>query len=173
MSIFLVEVRFPHSARKQNRSAFTLTEVMVTVVVVGLLAAGAVLQVVPQVQQAWVEEAAATLGFHCQEAHSMAVSDNRPVVLSVDDEARSLTIWKDEDLDDVRDSGEEEVVQLSDRNGVTLLSDWSSGVFSPTGQFMTFPLSRTLSTVETTVSSAKARRARTIRIQGSGGIQLL
>jgi type II secretion system protein H len=162
-----------YSSRIRRNSGFTLIEMMMVVAVAGLLLSGVVLNVLPQVRQSWVEEAAASMGANCQEARSMALSDNRPVVVTLDTSDRTLTLWKDQNQDEVRDADEEEVIQLSTRNGVTITTDWTSGVFTPAGRFMELPMSRTLSTVETTFSSTSARSSRSVKIQGSGAVEVL
>lgn len=153
-------------------TGFSLIEMMLVVMVIGLLVSGVALNVLPQIHKSWVEEAAARLGYSCQEARSIALSDNRPVVLTLDTAGRSLTIWKDEDGDGTRDAGEEEVVELSSRTGVTIRSDWTSGMFTPAGRFMQLPVSRTLETVEATLSHADVRHTRTVQIQGSGAVEI-
>ena len=158
------------SERASARSGFTLLEIMMVVMVMGLLTGYAVTSARARFPRMRVDQVSSRLAFKLQLARSEAIAENEIVYVNLDEAKLTFRSWKASELGDGDLLKEIPHAQLGDPALVGISSDWNSGAFNAYGQFITTPGQREMVTVTTRIFSREGNADIDLILRGSGAI---
>ncbi|MCC5850634.1 MAG: prepilin-type N-terminal cleavage/methylation domain-containing protein [Verrucomicrobia bacterium] len=156
--------------RKIARSGFTLVEIMMVIMLIGLFSAYAVTSARARFPRMRVDQVSSRLAFKLQMARSEAIAENEIVFVSLDPSTLVFRTWRNSDVSDGAFIRSTPNFVLGDPKLVNLVSDWEEGAFNAYGQFITTPGQREMKTVKTVMTSAGGGNRIELVMRGSGAI---
>ena len=153
-----------------KRAGFTMTELMVAVAIMGMVATAAAVEVVKRRPHIDLNRASWEMTAQLRRARLQAVSRNAPCTIEFDAAAMTCTSWTDVNGDGVADPGEQTTADLSDIAGLNM-KIWprTTCTFDARGTFTTDSREHNYQYIQLKLYPAGSRR---IHIYPSGQVDL-
>lgn len=159
----------PCEAHRQRRG-FTLVEIVVAVLLLGVLSGYSFMAARNILDRAQVDRASSRLAFQLQQARSEAVATNRNMFVRIDQEDNQFISWSSDEGDQTEVPDSALIVEIGDKSRVDIRSAWTNGLFNAYGQFITTPGQREMRTVSTRFSTADGSKTIELILRGSGAV---
>jgi prepilin-type N-terminal cleavage/methylation domain-containing protein len=151
-------------------SGFSIVEIMVVMVILGILGSGALMSARNMFPRMRVDRASSRLAYQLQLARSEAIANNQTVYVDLDADNNLLTVSTDLNRNGTEDDDEVEEILLEETSLIRVQSDWTTGAFNAYGQFITTPGQREIRTVRTQISAVGGTQMVELTLRGSGAI---
>lgn len=164
------ENRRQTQCQRKARAGFTLVEIMIVVLLMGIVTGFSVVSARARFPRMRVDQVSSRLAFKLQLARSEAIANNEIVYVGLDVDKLIFQTWKVADMGETGFRNNLPQVELGDVNLISITSDWDTGAFNAYGQFITTPGQREMKTVTTQISSRDGNADVEIILRGSGAI---
>lgn len=121
-----------------QRAGFTLVELMITVVVIGLVARVATVNMIREMPRYRLTSAATQLAWTFRALRMRAISQHHPVTVTFTNN-HVYTVWTDRNDNGSSDSGEVQTIDISGAYRGVQLASTTNPIFNPTGTVTNLP----------------------------------
>ena len=111
---------------------FTLTEILVTLAVIGIVASAAASNVLPQLPRYRLQGAATQLAWNLRTLRMRAISQHHAITVTFTNN-HVYTVWTDKNDNSVVDANEVQTTDINTAYGGVTVASTNNPVFNPTG----------------------------------------